>query len=106
MRPWPHPDNCACALCFSENTGAWLQVMEGETLIEHADRTNPDEMAAARAELRDKGSAAIAALALFVAAMIVVIIITAFLKFVAYVDDQERECIQRNGENYCKTVAP
>lgn len=54
---------------------------------------------------REGGPAIIIALLLAIV-LLFIAAIWAVVWLVKTVDEQERECIQRNGENYCKTVAP
>ena len=51
------------------------------------------------------GLAIMVALAVALAA-IVAAVVGALIALVVFVDRQERECIQRNGAEYCKEVMP
>ena len=52
------------------------------------------------------GAPLIALVAVIVAVVLAAVVIWAFLALVKQVDENERECIRRNGAEYCREVMP
>lgn len=55
---------------------------------------------------RDSDPRMVAVFVLFILIIVVVAALFLVVKWVAHIEQQERDCIKRNGVEYCRSIAP